>query len=283
MGDGTEENPFTREDVLKAVEENGGTADGIDLSGKVFKEGIDLRGLDLEGIILKETTLTGAHLEGANLSFANIEGTHLYFAYLKGVTLWSANLSPDTRLEEIDWGNYILGEEQKGVSAAAAITYRRLKIWYTNAGRHDVAGVFFYREQEANRKSIQNLIHKLVKEHEYKSVLRSLFHPEMGLNLFWLWIYRLICGYGEKPYRVVVWAVSVIFGLAAAYYFCGSFSSTSFLDTLYYSAVSFTALGYGNWAPQPIGWVKGLGAVEAFIGVFTMALFLVAFVRKMTR
>jgi len=33
MGDGTQENPFTREDVLKKIEENGGTAKGLDLSG----------------------------------------------------------------------------------------------------------------------------------------------------------------------------------------------------------------------------------------------------------
>jgi len=33
MGDGTQENPFTREDVLRLIEENGGTAKGLDLSG----------------------------------------------------------------------------------------------------------------------------------------------------------------------------------------------------------------------------------------------------------
>jgi hypothetical protein len=67
---------------------------------------------------------------------------------------------------------------------------------------------------------------------------------------------------------------------AAAYYFGGNLEP---LDSLYYSAVSFTALGYGQWAPEPTGWVKGLGAFEAFIGVFMMALFLITFVRKMIR
>ena len=55
MGDGTEQNPFTREDVLRRIEENGGTAKGLDLSGKRFEEGIDLRDeLDLKEIILKK-------------------------------------------------------------------------------------------------------------------------------------------------------------------------------------------------------------------------------------
>ena len=29
MGDGIAENPYTREDVLKLIEENGGTAEGL--------------------------------------------------------------------------------------------------------------------------------------------------------------------------------------------------------------------------------------------------------------
>lgn len=32
MGDGTKENPYTREDVLKLIEENGGIAKGLDLT-----------------------------------------------------------------------------------------------------------------------------------------------------------------------------------------------------------------------------------------------------------
>ncbi len=38
MGNGTEENPYTREDVLKLIEENGGTAKGLDLLGKAFEQ-----------------------------------------------------------------------------------------------------------------------------------------------------------------------------------------------------------------------------------------------------
>ena len=75
----------------------------------------------------------------------------------------------------------------------------------------------------------------------------------------------------------------IIIGLALVYFIWGSFSSSSFLDTLYYSVVSFVALGYGSWAPLPEGWAKYMGAVEAVLGVFMMALFLVTFTRKMTR
>ena len=45
MGDGTKENPYTREDVLRLIKENGGTAKELDLSG-IMK--------DKEGKLIKE-------------------------------------------------------------------------------------------------------------------------------------------------------------------------------------------------------------------------------------
>ncbi|GAI59594.1 unnamed protein product, partial [marine sediment metagenome] len=123
-----------------------------------------------------------------------------------------------------------------------------------------------------------DLIHPL----QPKKVLRAMF-PRNSLWWALLTAYDLLCGYGERLKRILVWIFVIVFGLAAAYYFWGSFGTSSFGDTLYYSVASFTALGYGKWAPQPTGWAKGMGAAEAFIGVFMMALFLVTFVRKMTR
>ncbi|MFC1956061.1 ion channel [Chloroflexota bacterium] len=90
---------------------------------------------------------------------------------------------------------------------------------------------------------------------------------------------RLLCGYGEKPERVVISAIVVVFGLTIVYIFGG----LNLAYAIYFCAVSFTALGYGSWAPTPVGWIQGLGAVEPFLGVFMMALFLVTFIRKMTR
>ena len=275
--------PLTREDLLKLIEENGGTAAGLDLSGKPFEANIDLRKFDLRAIILKEAILVGANLEGAelgsaqlqkailarvnlhkaNLPFAKLQGTFLSDAKLQEAWLFGAELSSDTILGDADWGNYILKDEKEENFAAAAVTYRQLKMWHTNAGMYDTAALFYYREMEAKRKALS-------------------WKKEPHLKL-WGWIMRLLCGYGEKPYRVVASAATIIFGLAAVYHLWGSFNTSSFSDTLYYSAASFTALGYGRWAPQPIGWAKAMGAAEAFIGVFMMALFLITFVRKMTR
>ena len=353
MGDGTKENPYTREDVLRMIEENGGKAQGLDLSGKIFEEGIDLSGHDLRRIILARAKLREAHLEGANLRYAHLEGAvlsrahleetdlrrvqaqkvkmsdaqlreaNLGHANLEGATLRRANLveahlrrihleranlidsqleradlrnarldeahlqraqlqeanltracleganlhetefSPHTKLVRVYWGNYVIGEERKQQFLWASDIYRGLKTWHTSVGMYNIAAEFYYREMEAKRKA--------------QSWKRK---PHLKL---WNWFVRLLCGYGEKPERVVISAAVVVLGLALIYFTIGTLTPHTFLDSLYYSAVSFIALGYGQWAPQPAGWVKGLGVFEAFIGVFMMALFLVTFTRKMTR
>ncbi len=274
MGDGTKGNPLTSEDVLRLIEENVGTAEGRDLSGKVFEKGIDLSGFNLSGIVfdraqlgnahLEKAYLLNAHLKKADLVGAHLEGADLYGAHLEGAVLYSIRISSTTRLEDVDWGNYILGEEKKGWFEFAADTYRKLKQWYTTAGMYDVAGKFFFREMTARRKQMAwrpNPIHRA-----------------------WSKFLSLICGYGERPLRVIAWAASVVSGLALIYFLIGSvWEWSAFWNSLYFGAVSFTALGYGSWVKEAAGWVKWLGAFESFIGVFSIALFLVTFTRKMTR
>lgn len=344
------EKPLTREDVIKAIEENGRTAKGLDLSGRKFEKGIDLSGLNLERIILKKAILIGARLEGAKLTVAHLEGANLQGAhleradltfahleqaqligahlegaqliaahlerayliaahleggnlsgahleggnliaahleeayltdvYLEGADLTDAHLkgaylngiefSADTRLELVDWGNYILGEEKERDFHRAEDTYRRLKQWYTNAGIYDIAGEFFFREMTAQRKRIK-------------------WWPQPW-HRGWSAFHSFVSGYGERPLKVVRWGALVLFGSALLYFLLRgvapyNLSVQAFLNSLYYSSVSFTALGYGPWftATSVSSWVQGAGAAEAFIGVFTIALFLVTFTRKMRR
>ena len=342
--------PLTREDVLRLIEENGGTAEELDLSGKVFEEGIDLSGLELEGIVLKDarfpthfegqklvgakfngsdlnradfrnvnlqyaqfgmlnkqptrlegadlrgTILLNANFQGAELSCAkfgriedenfrpatlentdfrnaclfrtNFIGCHFYGTKLEGAYIRGADITIDTHLGEADWGSYKIGEEigegiRKDLSNAEH-RYRQLKAWYTHSGYEHIASKFHYREIEARRKGLKlfskSSIHRIALQFSY-------------------WVF----GHGEGWKRILPWMAGVISIFALIYFILGTLTPNSFLNSLYYSAVSFTALGYGSWAPQPTGWVKWLGAVEAIVGVSMMALLLVTFVRKWTR
>ena len=53
------------------------------------------------------------------------------------------------------------------------------------------------------------------------------------------------------------------------------------LTSSYFSVVTFTTLGYGDITP--VGLARPVAALQAFTGSFTMALFVVVFVKKMTR
>jgi uncharacterized protein YjbI with pentapeptide repeats len=285
--------------------------DWADLSGASLKkaylmrahlEGANFSGAHLEEAFLEDADLTGArlvnaHLKGANLQRADLRGANLHRARLQQVNFNYANLrGPETDLtkadmegaflygadlfqadiEGINWGSgqilgeellhkEELGEEKKAeLIKEAASVYRNLRLWHNDRGMYDLAGEFFFREMTAKRKALKwslNPAHKL-----------------------WSWFVSFTCGYGERPLRAIVWAASVIVGLGIIYFLIGAdWNIDAFGNSLAFSAMSFTSMGYGSWLEASEALTKGIGAFESFIGVFTIALFLITFVRKMTR
>jgi hypothetical protein len=349
MGDGTKENPYTREDVLRLIEENGGKAEGLDLSNQKFVEAIDLSDLDLSGIKINYVRLFRANFNGsnldraimqkaylgyatfnpleskvaslqgvdlrwanlhdaefreadlsaaqfqetrfqgvihppelqdkllellpasldrtdfrdANLFRANFKGCYFYGTKLEGAHIRGADIT-EAHLEEVDWGSYIAGEEISKEFYFAEHVYRRLKLWYRDAGMYDIAAKFYYREKEANKKSL-------------KLFSKSWNHRIASQLSYWVF------GHGEDWKRLLFWIAGFILLFALIYFSVGTLTPNTFLNSLYYSAVSFIALGYGSWIKEATGWVKGLGVFETFLGFFMMTLLLVTFVRKWTR
>ncbi|MDO8716296.1 MAG: pentapeptide repeat-containing protein [Dehalococcoidales bacterium] len=111
MGDGTKGNPYTREDVLKLIEQNGGRAEHLNLSKKWFVRRIALNELDLKGIVLEGAHLEEVRLIGANIESAFLEQAHLEGANLSGAHLEHANLV-GTHLEQAElFGVHLEGAE----------------------------------------------------------------------------------------------------------------------------------------------------------------------------
>lgn len=227
---------------------------GADLRNAQLQKA-DLWAADLTYTDFVEADLQGAILRGAELVNTYLSGAKLSNSYLNG-----ADLSRARGLAGVNWGKkYMVGEETRGHFMVASEVYRNLKKWYSNGGMYDIAGKFYFREMTVRRKALN-------------------WWPN-PLPRAWSKFLAVLCGYGEKPLRVAASAAVVVFGLAAIY----TASALTFPSALYHSAVSFTALGYGLGVSTADGWVKAVGAFEAFMGVFMMALFLITFIRKMTR
>ena len=123
---------YTREEILKLIEENGGpegldltgkNLQGIDLSRKVIEaelqraregapprwySGLESIGINLWGAKLQEADLRSANLQGANLIDANLRRANLWEANLQEANLWEANL------QEADLGKANLQEASLG-------------------------------------------------------------------------------------------------------------------------------------------------------------------------
>lgn len=119
----------------------------------------------------------------------------------------------------------------------------------------------------------------LIVKISYKIAFAFLFHT-----------WRLCVGFGEYPSRIL-FVIPILFIVTwMAYWQLGTFilettdgsHSTGrplWDDALYYSLISFTALGYGGWSPEPAGWAKWVGAVQPFIGIFTAVIFSISVAR----
>jgi hypothetical protein len=244
---------------------------GAKLSSAQFGETEDK---DLTVAALDETDFRDANLLHTNFKGCYFYGTKFEGAYIRG------NNIAEAHLEEADWGSYRIGEEtEKHELHFAEHVYRQMKKWYTEAGMYDVAAKFYYREKEAGRKSLRFYFIQNEAGKKSLKLLPKNWRHRVALQLSY-WVF----GHGEGWKRLFFWMAGFILFFALIYV---AFDSTRewrfFGDYLYFSAVSFTALGYGNWLPVTNNWIRGLGAFESFIGVFSMALFLVTFIRKMTR
>jgi len=114
---------------------------------------------------------------------------------------------------------------------------------------------------------------------------------------FWVWLLRLlfgriIFGYGERPYYPLFIALAVIACWTGLYYSLDAIDPSptdeaavaapaTLGESLYFSVVTFTTLGYGDFKPKPD--YRLLAGAEAALGAGLMATFIVCLTRKYMR
>jgi len=262
------------------------------VSGK--KEGVNLSYADLYHANLSEAHLFHINLSHSSLMKANLSEANLNLANLQDANMLGTLFS-HTKIEHIQWGKDVVQERK------AMLAYQQSQKT-AEASKKREAFDYFEQSEEIYRN-----LRKLSESRGHFEHAGYFFHKEMVMRRFQLKPYSfsrmisrlvdLFCGYGEKPINVIFFSLAVIFTSAVLFFFAGiqnadelavfSFdkglmdNSLHFFNALYFSVVTFTTLGYGDISP--LGFSRVIAATEAFIGSFTLALFVVVFVKKMTR
>jgi hypothetical protein len=165
-------------------------------------------------------------------------------------------------------------------------TYQLLKKTYADQGDDRNAIKYFLKEKRLERKFLyKSIFDRQIRSRfklsvwtksatwlKYKtlSVFRYLF--SLLNDLYW--------GYGRKPFNIVVFSLIYILICTLFYHFNQELINMpnqqtvmSFSDSFYYSTVSFTTLGYGDFSPK--GFLRIIASSEALFGGMSIG-FLVA-------
>jgi hypothetical protein len=260
---------------------------GVDLVNHHKKVGYDfsyadfyhanLNSAHMFNINLQHASIMKTDLRDANLNCANLENTNMLGVKWIGSKFEKIHIGRKIKQENMAQIALLAKDEQTNIDylEQAEEIYRDLRKHTEHEGIFSLSGYFIQKELTMRRLQLPRY-----------SVKRTLSK-----------LVDIFCGYGEAPLRIISLSLFIILFCAILYAFTGlsykdtiqsiSFTQSTqenfsfFLSSLYYSVVTFTTLGYGDFTP--IGVSRVIAAIEAFTGSFTIALFVVVFVKKMTR
>lgn len=109
------------------------------------------------------------------------------------------------------------------------------------------------------------------------------FYMKYPMKCFWSTFLKYLYEWGECPWLIFFWCAVTIFIFSVLYLRWDIIAkdgtlARSYLDKLYFSGVTFTTLGYGDYSP--VGGARFLAFLESFLGVLLIALFIFSFARR---
>ena len=273
-------------------------------------EGFQLRGIDIECRRLAGAQLIHANLEDAHLFKAHLEGAHLFGANLSNASLFKTFLD-GANLRTADLSNAnLLGATLKGTKLEGIKLGRKGRLVNertgneeSHKGNHSKAKKSWHEAEEIYLSLLNN--HKEAGRHEEASevfyrmmVVKRKLMPLFSVHRWGSWFMDVICGYGERPGRVIMAGLILIVFSALFFFIFGIQDSNStsigfdfsadilsnlkaFITCVYFSIITMTTTGYGDLTPTVA--TRLFAATEAFAGAFLMAVFVLVFGRKMMR
>lgn len=291
-----------------------------DKSGLALTEKLERyaqRGGLLKGLQLKRADLTGLNLvnhqgEHFNLSYsnfyrANMQNAHLYNTCIRNASLMKADLRDANlhcaKLEGTNLlGVKLIGARIDNMKLGHTLLQEDLARKAEKQNDSDKALDYFEQSEEIyrdlrNAAENQGLLEVSGKFNHKVLIMRRHQYPKWSRHRMASKFFDVLCGYGERPVNVIFFSMMLILICALCYFAFGVSYNAQTLqfnpahslkdnlmalgNSLYFSVVTFTTLGYGDITP--LGYSRLIAAVEAFCGSFSLALFVVVFVKKMTR
>jgi uncharacterized protein YjbI with pentapeptide repeats len=262
----------------------------------------NLSNANLQNANLTEADMTEADFRDANLSNVNVEsakllGTNLFDANLSGIRPYGARftgaqindgteldadssedtrwwhrgpLSPKPRCAYDPTREAVSAEDTEERLTKAADTYKQFEDLARDNTRPVLQSSMFTLRQDMLRK-------------------RYRLRRELSRYLF-----AVISGggfrYGESLLRIFAWGILFVFGYAVVYEHYNLIVTadggpvTSFVDALYFSTLTFTTLGLGDFKPEPmLQSARLLVTSQAAVGAIMIAIFVFVLGRRAAR
>ncbi len=155
--------------------------------------------------------------------------------------------------------------KQKDMYAGIMEVYRQIKLLLRTFGNYMEADSYLFLELSAKRKALRN--------HLFSAIL---------------WLVEKSTGYGIRMGRLFLLALTTILSFAGIYFlaFQNVIPFSAHMNTMerigrsiYFSAVTFSTLGYGDLSP--VGYLRYIANLEAFLGLVITGIFIVSVARKL--
>ncbi len=254
---------------------------------------------------LKQANFRDADLSNANFEDADLTRAALYGADLTNAKLYGARLTDARISDATDFGirgrGTLLPEFFPGVSPTPEVAYdprtEPTPDDYDDVNNYTkAAAVYSDLESLAEDNAASKLARKCFAWR--KDMQRKRYYSADGdgndrdlLAGLWASLSNGLMRYGESPYRLLGWAGLLVTVCGLLYYALdllvptpqGTTDATvSLLDALYFSTLTFTTLGMGDYRPaNELG--RALAIFETSAGVILLALLVFVFGRRATR
>ena len=279
-----------------------GTAEfgGVTLADQQFRRA-DLTDANFTGAVLQRANFESALLSRATLFRADLRGARISGAVMGDVrvdegTQFLGHPSDDSdsphtisaiRSRQPCVYDPAYGDDEHADADTAKTVYRALEDLGRRTGRSRLQARCFVRRQDLQKSGYW----------DDATAADATVEERLVAGARW-WrsaVARTMLLYGESPWRVIGYSLLTVLGFALLYplggwmrpaggdpvQYDGLASLAELGNSLYYSTLTFTALGFGDF--QPVGFGRVLTTIEASLGAVLLALLVFILGRRAAR